>query len=732
MTMNNEQPRFQPPAAEEANPIHQALQAYHVFIRPRWWLFLVLPVLFLLAAVFYVQSKKETFQATCRVYLQPEKVKVTNIQEVYDSGGGSRAEYIASQVKLVSSQDVLEKAFKELKLGETPEYLNNPNPLAAFAGGLNVAVERGTSFITISYIADTKDKAALIANTIANAYIASTYSRQSTVSGQGLEKLREQLKRIRDERERARKELNEFKEQNNLVTADGSYDLLGSQLSKLNESLIEAKAQESELQSSLQSLKDNPASAALLLPLITAGGEKGDSSGSMGAIRMLALQHEMMLPELLGKGYTDTHPSVKAHKEVAKTIDAAMQQEVANGIRSLELQLSRAQQRQKLIQEDIDRIKKEIFRIDATVGQYRILEDTCKTVEDSFRLVINRISELEITQATGNVEMTTTYISDKATPPVGRFAPQKTKICAIALLAGLALAAGISALLGALNNSLKGKEEIQEVLGQSLVEFGAIPKITEDEAEMLQSKNQHSALREAFRSIRISLNLSFATRDAKAFVVSSALPGEGKTFTAFNLARAFAQDNKRVLVMDLDLRKPRMHQLLMSLIGEKPTKGLANVIVGDATLKEVVRHIPECGLDVAFAGPVPPNSSELLGTRKLHDLLEEAKASYDLVIIDSSPIISVSDALLIAGQGVSLLLVTRLFKTTRPQMRTLGERLATVNMQLTGFLTNCVDIPSDAYGYYYQGYYHTYRSYGYYHTDSPGKGAPVAEDKKQD
>jgi capsular exopolysaccharide synthesis family protein len=716
MTNQINNPNLLEPSGEEMNPIAQLQQYYHVFVRPRWWLFIAIPFLFLTAAIVHVQTATPMYQTSCRVYLQPDKIRVTNIQDVYDPNSRS-PEFIATQVRLVSSQDVLKKAFESLNLASSPRYQNAINPLQAFAGPLTVVSERGTSFINIGYSSSDPNEAARIANGIANAYIDSFQDRQVDVSASGLDKLRGQLDKMRQDREKARKELSDFKVKNNIVNADGSYELLGSQIAKLNESLIEAKTLDGELESSLKCIADNRADATIVLPLLM-GGKEG---GGLGNLKMLELQHQTTLPELLSR-YSETHPSVKVHREVRATIEAAMQQEVENGIRSMKLQQERARQRVALIEKEIANLRQQIFKLDGVTGEYRILEDTYKTTEDAFRMVINRISELEIAKATGNIAGSIAYVSDKALPPDSYYSPQKEKTCKMALLASLLVAAGISVLLGLFNSSVKGKEEIRQALDPALVEFGSVPKIDQGEAEMLSCQDNHNMLQESFRSIRTSLSLSLATRDASVFIISSALPGEGKTFTAFNLARAFARDNKRVLLMDLDLRKPRMHKLMASLMDAAPAKGLANVLVGDATLPEVIRSFPQFSLDIAFAGPIPPNPSELLGTKKLQAILEEAKASYDLVIIDSPPLLNVADTMLIASRdSLPILLVTRLFSTTQHQLRSLHDRLATVNLRLTGFLTNCVDIPKDSYGYYYGGRYYSYRSYGYNYTEETEK-----------
>ena len=174
---------------EDVNPVYQALQYYYVFIRPRWWLFIIIPALFFAAALFHVETATPMYRATCRVYLQPDKVRLTNIQDVYDVNSRWRpqSEIIADQIRLASSDSVLSRALEALGMEE--DYINSPNPLRAFAGPLSITGDRETSFLNISYASSDRKKAATVANGIARAYIDSFRTRESKMSKQGLEKL---------------------------------------------------------------------------------------------------------------------------------------------------------------------------------------------------------------------------------------------------------------------------------------------------------------------------------------------------------------------------------------------------------------------------------------------------------------------------------------------------------------------------------------------------------------
>jgi non-specific protein-tyrosine kinase len=355
-----------------------------------------------------------------------------------------------------------------------------------------------------------------------------------------------------------------------------------------------------------------------------------------------------------------------------------------------------------------------------------VLEDTWKSTEDSFRAIINRINEVNVSKSTGELAAGgNIMIIDSAKPPPIRFSPRRVRNVAVAALAGLVLAAGLCLFLDYLDASIKSKEELEKVLGGVSV-LGFVPRLSREGEETEAVSSSRSLIAESFRTIRTSLGLSYVGRQKRAFVVTSPDPGDGKTLSAFNLAVAFAHDNKRVLLMECDMRRPRLRKMFKGVQFARPADapGLSKVLVQAAELAEVVCNYPELSsLDIAFCGAIPPNPAELLGGPRFQDVLKQALAQYDIVILDSPPVLSVADCTILAGFGLPVVFLVRAFKTDRHRAALAAEQIRNVQGTIVGAVINSSDAPHR--GYYYAGYQYGGR-YHYYHYHYRAGGSDSA------
>jgi capsular exopolysaccharide synthesis family protein len=218
----------------------------------------------------------------------------------------------------------------------------------------------------------------------------------------------------------------------------------------------------------------------------------------------------------------------------------------------------------------------------------------------------------------------------------------------------------------------------------------------------------NSQISEAFRSLRTALLLTSARMPPKAVLITSALPGDGKTTVTMNLAAVLAQQGARVLLVDADLRRGLIAERLN--IGRN--FGLSGALAGTGAWRDAIQTIAEApNLFVLQAGLRPPNSADLLGSTKMHDLLDDWRAEYDHVIIDSSPCLAITDAVLVAQKTDTVILVTRIAHTPRASLRRVGELLQFSNVHVAGIVINDVGITDDYYGYAYSKYA------GYYTED---------------
>jgi capsular exopolysaccharide synthesis family protein len=234
------------------------------------------------------------------------------------------------------------------------------------------------------------------------------------------------------------------------------------------------------------------------------------------------------------------------------------------------------------------------------------------------------------------------------------------------------------------------------------------------------TEDNSRVLRESFQSLRTAVMLASRGDDCHVVMVTSAVPEEGKTTVAFNLAKVLANGGGRVLLIDADLRKPRIHRMIKA----KNVRGLTSVVLGERSASEVIHHFPNVpNLDLITSGPLPPNPPELFGKKTFRQLLDEARDNYDWVILDTPPVASVTDPVICAGNAHLTVLVVQYGSTRRQVVREAIRLLSRTPVRIAGVLLNKVDIERDH--YYYSGYY-SYTRYGYFSDQV----APTQKKKK--
>ena len=222
--------------------------------------------------------------------------------------------------------------------------------------------------------------------------------------------------------------------------------------------------------------------------------------------------------------------------------------------------------------------------------------------------------------------------------------------------------------------------------------------------EHLLSENSPFAVQEAYKAIRTNIMFSIPEERCKKIVISSSLQGEAKSTTAANLAIAFAQNHAKVLLIDCDLRLPT----IASRLGISQTPGLTNLLVGLSSAKDVIHHLPE-GLDVLPAGDIPPNPTELLGSNKMQKLLESLEGYYEYILIDTPPVTTVADAVILAKQTSGVILVVRQGVSTQESIADTLKKLEFSEANVLGFILT--DVVNEKYKNYKKGYYGYGNSY---------------------
>lgn len=293
-------------------------------------------------------------------------------------------------------------------------------------------------------------------------------------------------------------------------------------------------------------------------------------------------------------------------------------------------------------------------------------------------------------------------VVDSPSRPGGAISPQPLRNLGLAVVLGLLLGFGIAVLREILDTTVRSPHDVQALEGVPMLSGLAYDTSVRDHP-LISTLPSHAPRVESFRVLRTNLSFIDVDQQSKAYVFTSSVPNEGKSTTAVNTALALAAaGGERVLLVDGDLRRPQV----AGLLGLEGRVGLTSVLVGKVGLEGAVQQHAASGLDVLTAGSVPPNPAELIQSRAMHDLLAHLRATYDVVIIDSPPLLPVTDAALIAAETDGAVLVVRHGKTTRDQVTGAVERLRAVEAAPLGVIMNM--LPSGGGGRYGYGY-----GYGY-------------------
>jgi len=384
-------------------------------------------------------------------------------------------------------------------------------------------------------------------------------------------------------------------------------------------------------------------------------------------------------------------------KQLIQTyIDTAYQQYLAT------------QQKEQQIREFFEQQRAQTIDLNAQLARYEMLTSDFEQTKKLCDILDDRIKELNVTEDVGALNISILEVARAADKPSK---PQKARIMAITLVLGLMLGGGLALLRDWLDQTLRSAEEISAMLGMPVL--GVVPSMSRGQNVVQRGQrvhlDSHSIAAEAYRTIRTAVFFGAPKDEAKTILVTSPGPVDGKTTLASNLAIAMAQAGQKILVLDADFRRPMQHVIFET---NHQDKGLSSLLAGTTTLEEAIQATKVEGLDLLPCGPNVPNPSELLNSETFAKVLEQLSNKYDRVIIDSPPVIPVTDSQILAAICDVTLLVLRAEKSTRKVSQRARDGLLSVGARIIGVVVNDVPRKSGRYGYYYGGYGYYYGYYG--------------------
>ena len=695
------------------NDSGEAMRQAIATLQRHWRLIAACTAIALALALVVTLLTKPTYTARATFEVQSDTPQV---------GTGAGAEesrpdgpFLQTQLALLNSEALSLLVVDQLKLDRNAEFMGDSDEESVADDSKNAALAKGrkraaaaklrsglepklledSSVIEVAYSNEDPRLAAKIANAVVEQFFLSSVERRFAASNYVRDFLGNRLSQLKGRLETSERELINYAGSNGILTlpaqsgdesAGGSQSLETVGLPALIERVAQARAQRivaeqnwrmarSSQGANLPILQDDPQIATLSQQLATLEADYQEKRRTFQP------------------GYG---PMLQLHSRIQQT-EAQINRLRDQNIAGLHATFQLAVQQEQALENQLREIRGSVFDTQSRGVGYATLAREVQTNRALYDALLQRYKEIGVSNGGSN----RFAIVDNATPPRSPVSPNLPINMLIALLAGLAIGAGIAFLRDAIEDRVGTPNDVTEKLRLPLL--GITPMVNEDlDAQMLQQK---SAVHEAYFSIDTALRLASPDEMPRSILVVSTDVGEGKSTTSVGLANSMAERGMRALLIDADLRRPALHKRL----GVDNTRGLSTVLAGEAELSECISKANDFGFYVLPAGPISPNPAQMLATQFAR-VLATLEEQYDVVIVDSAPILGLADAPILASLMDGCVFVVEAGRNRPAAVRTAVQRLGNSHAVLYGVVMTKVGQRDSGYGYAYKSYRYDYGS----------------------
>jgi polysaccharide biosynthesis transport protein len=567
--------------------------------------------------------------------------------------------------------------------------------IGAFLAGLSIQPVAQTRLVNVTYTHTDAEFAALAANTVAEEYAAQNLEQRVENTTKTLAWVTQELEQATLEVRAGEQSLQRYREDNRALSLDQRQDVVTGELNALNESAIRARAELVTKQNAYNQVRAaNPESdTADQFPGI---GQHPQVVQARSALNALRNERESLFQR-----YGEAEPRVVENRQRIAAAEQLLVAERRKVIDNLRNEYQSSLNAEQSFSAQLSRAKAQANELSSKSGEYGIVEREVESKRKNLQSLLERQQELSVA---ANSRANNVRLVDRAEPQRMPVSPNPRRDWMTALLAGLVVAFGLAFLIEYFDDTIKTPEDVTKRLGLPLL--GLVPALRGDRIPVISGSVPHD-FGEAFRSLRTSLVFTSGGESTRVIAVTSSQPLEGKTTTACNLAMALALGGSRVLLIDADMRRPGLHKTM----GMQNGTGLSHLLVGQARVREVIQRTSEPNLFVITAGRTPPNPSELLGGERMNHLLTNlAQGPFDWVVIDTPPVLAVTDAVIVAQKVEGMVFVIGSEMTRRVHAERALETLRSGRARGIGVVLNRVDFERNK--YYYSRYYgYQYKSY---------------------
>jgi polysaccharide biosynthesis transport protein len=713
-------------------PREPHLLDYLIVLRKHQWLILT----FLLTVVTIVTissfKMKPVYEAAARVEVDKESSQNTlpfQDANAYDEYVDTDT-YLETQTQILESETLAFQTIKSMDLERYPEFggtvggstlgqgagAKRPAILGAFLGNLSVKRVPNSRLIEVRFDAENPQLAAQIVNAHLQNYIEANFRSKYDATTQASNWLSSELEELRIKVEKSEDARLAYERENQIWQIDEKQDITTQKLADLSKAVTDAQTQVAEKEAAYRMAVSGNVDA---LPAAR------DSAVIQDLVKKKADVDDQYADALnqFGPNYPKVQRLAAQQKEAADNLASAQK----TMIQSIQEEYNTAQSHAEILQAALDKQKAEANDLAEKLVQYHILQHDAEANKQLYDGLLQKLKEATISVG---LRSSNIRVVDPALTPTSPSRPQKTRNILLAFLVGLVGGIGLAIFREYLDNTVKSPDDIENLTGlPSLAVVPALPGTvpshhhrlawparnplpqagTGPRVELLSYLQPKSQISEAFRALRTSLLLSQAEHPPQVILVTSALPREGKTTAAVNLAVTLAQLGDRTLLIDSDLRKPGVRRAMNLTVGKD--LGLSSFLAGVCSLEEAILPHPTINnLSALTTGPVPPSPADLLSSHRMQEAITEARRRFKFVVIDSPPIMAATDAVIISALTDGVLLVVRSGETPKEAFTRSRDLLAAVRSRLLGVVLNAVD--SSAPDYYYSYRYYPY-AYGY-------------------
>jgi succinoglycan biosynthesis transport protein ExoP len=709
---------------------------FHILLKRKWWVIGTFLTIFLTVALFTL-LRTPIYRPSAMLQITEDNPSAqVSIDDKLSklTGSSDTDKFLQTQYKILESQSLALRVIKDLNLSEHPDFKSirgdNPNKsenyienlmIKKFLKRLEVTPIRNSFLVDVSYQSPDKVMAQRVVNAIAGEYMNLSIDRRNESFALVRTWLDKQLGAMATKVQTAQKKLYKFAQKTDIYTLDDKDNVIVQKYVDLSGLLTKAQAEKMAKEAQYQQIKDQGPNAPLIVnnPLVA-------------ALRQQEVTEQAKV-SAMRKVFRGGHPDLQAEMANLAEVKGRLNAEVHRIEESVKADYEAANRTEKLLSESFTDQKAQMAKLQDNLINYQILKRDAQTNEQLYQALLARVKEANIA---GTMVPSNVAVIDPGRLPDNPYKPKTLRDLALAAVLGLTIGIGLAFLVEHMDDSIKSLDDLERAC--SLPSLGILPLIGTNgkgtlsgkkisdalgmtrylpklqrnrpvevdaaDVDLMVYKHPKSQLSEALQHVYSSIMLSVSGRPPCAIMVTSPNPAEGKSTIAANLAQSCALNERQVVLIDCELRKPRLHRIFQ--LASQP--GLANYLTGSATLAEILRPTSVPNLTIITGGPTPPSPTNLLNSDMFKELITQLRQQFRHIILDTPPILGFADARFVSPLVDGVLLVTKYQSTHKSAGRLAHQLLG--QAPVLGAVLNSVGVHGQTYG----GYYYYYNHYKYY------------------